>query len=53
MGNSVSITGRRRGGPALESAKVKLRELVKEVLHDDRHPLDRSKAKGDGPRSEK
>ena len=38
------------GAKALEDAKAKLRELVKEVLHDDPPtPSIRSKAKRDGP----
>jgi DNA-binding PadR family transcriptional regulator len=42
------------GARALEAAKVKLRELVKEVLHDDPPtPSIHSKAKGDDPRREK
>jgi DNA-binding PadR family transcriptional regulator len=41
------------GAKALEDAKAKLRELVKEVLHDDPPtPSIRSKSRGEGPGSQ-
>jgi DNA-binding PadR family transcriptional regulator len=41
------------GAKALEEAKLKLRELVKEILHDDPPTASiRPKGKGQGPRSE-